>query len=275
MPCSHDPDRQMVLDRLMDLIHRLRPLDRQVILLYLEDQDAPSIAEITGLSAANVATKIYRIKNILTRRFHEGERSHATQRSPSRVAVSARYKCTPLTAERLRRKARRFRLERLGATFASVPIFGAFTLVLVAATIFGEIALMPDRLRYYRREFRLHRLPHGSNRLDGCRSHRRLRFSLPLAPHPATRFPRKLSLLGRSPCGVGCGACNPGLAASRAEPMVRRGNRWNPRSGSPSCAMGQQQPHCRPATERNRPARRGLITSTWPTIPHPREARAP
>lgn len=47
----------------------------------------------------------------------------------------------PLTAERLRRKARRFRLERLGATFASVPIFGAFTLVFVAATIFGEIAL--------------------------------------------------------------------------------------------------------------------------------------
>jgi RNA polymerase sigma-70 factor (ECF subfamily) len=86
--CSHDPDRQMVLDRLMALIHQLRPLDRQVILLYLEDQDAPSIAEITGISAANVATKIYRIKNILTRRFHEGERFHATQRSPSRVALS-------------------------------------------------------------------------------------------------------------------------------------------------------------------------------------------
>ena len=87
--CSHDPDRQMVLDRLMALIHQLRPLDRQVILLYLEGQDASSIAEITGLSAANVATKIYRVKNILTRRFHEGERSHATQRNPSRVAVAA------------------------------------------------------------------------------------------------------------------------------------------------------------------------------------------
>ena len=79
LPCSDDPDRQMVL----------RPLDRQVILLYLEGQDASSIAEITGLSAANVATKIYRVKNILTRRFHEGEPSHATQRNPSRVAVAA------------------------------------------------------------------------------------------------------------------------------------------------------------------------------------------
>jgi RNA polymerase sigma-70 factor (ECF subfamily) len=86
---SPDPDRQLVLDRLMQLIHKLRPLDRQVILLYLEDQDAPSIAEITGLSAANVATKIHRIKNILTRQFHQGDRSHAAQRNPNRVAIAA------------------------------------------------------------------------------------------------------------------------------------------------------------------------------------------
>ncbi len=47
----------------------------------------------------------------------------------------------PLTIERMRRKARQFRLERLAATFASVPTFGAFTLVFVAATVFGEIVL--------------------------------------------------------------------------------------------------------------------------------------
>ena len=34
--------------------------------------DAASIAEITGLTAANVAMRIHRIKNILTRRFHQG-----------------------------------------------------------------------------------------------------------------------------------------------------------------------------------------------------------
>jgi RNA polymerase sigma-70 factor, ECF subfamily len=89
LACTYDADRSLLLERLMELIHQLRPIDRQVILLYLEDQDATSIAEIIGLSAANVATKIHRIKNILTRRFHEGERSHATQRNPSRVAVSA------------------------------------------------------------------------------------------------------------------------------------------------------------------------------------------
>jgi RNA polymerase sigma-70 factor (ECF subfamily) len=65
-------DRQRALDRLYALIQRLRPLDRQVMLLYLEEEDAASIAEITGLSAANVATKIDRIKQILVRQFHEG-----------------------------------------------------------------------------------------------------------------------------------------------------------------------------------------------------------
>ena len=45
-------------------------LDRQVMLLYLEQLDAASIAEITGLSAANVATKVRRIKQILIERFY-------------------------------------------------------------------------------------------------------------------------------------------------------------------------------------------------------------
>jgi RNA polymerase sigma-70 factor (ECF subfamily) len=52
----------------------LTPLDRQVIVLYLEGIEAASIGEITGLSASNVATKIHRIKQVLVRRFHEGVR---------------------------------------------------------------------------------------------------------------------------------------------------------------------------------------------------------
>lgn len=67
-------DRQRALGRLLALIQLLNPIDRQVILLYLEDLDAASIAEITGISARNVATKIHRIKKILVRRFHEGGR---------------------------------------------------------------------------------------------------------------------------------------------------------------------------------------------------------
>lgn len=64
-------DRSHALDRLLQLIERLNPVDRQVILAYLEGFDAASIGEITGLSAGNVATKIHRIKNLLARRFRQ------------------------------------------------------------------------------------------------------------------------------------------------------------------------------------------------------------
>jgi len=70
-------DRRMALERLAALIRTLKPLDRQVILLYLEDLEAASIAEIVGLAPGNVATKIHRIKQILARRFREGARHGA------------------------------------------------------------------------------------------------------------------------------------------------------------------------------------------------------
>jgi RNA polymerase sigma-70 factor (ECF subfamily) len=65
-------DTQKLLTRLLTLIQHLEPVDRQLMLAYLEGIDAESIAEITGLSGANVWTKIHRIKNVLTRRFHAG-----------------------------------------------------------------------------------------------------------------------------------------------------------------------------------------------------------
>jgi len=68
-------DNAKSLDRLRELIRGLKPIDRQVILCYLEEMDAGSIAEITGLTAANIATKIHRIKIILTREFFKGGRN--------------------------------------------------------------------------------------------------------------------------------------------------------------------------------------------------------
>ena len=64
------------LKQLSLLIQKLKPLDRQIIISYLEGMDASSTAEITGLSAANVAMKVHRIKNVLRGWFHEGG-SHA------------------------------------------------------------------------------------------------------------------------------------------------------------------------------------------------------
>jgi RNA polymerase sigma-70 factor (ECF subfamily) len=60
------------LERLTMLIQRLKPLDRQIIVSYLEGMDASSTSEITGLSPANIAMKVHRIKNILRRWFEEG-----------------------------------------------------------------------------------------------------------------------------------------------------------------------------------------------------------
>ena len=75
-PAPSDTDRALdahrALERLQALVHRLKPLDRQLMLLYLEGVDAASIGEVTGLSAGNVATKIHRIKAVLARRFHQG-----------------------------------------------------------------------------------------------------------------------------------------------------------------------------------------------------------
>ena len=55
---------------LTGLIQSLAPLDRQIILLYLEELDAASIAEIVGLTEGNIATKVHRIKRVLAQRFH-------------------------------------------------------------------------------------------------------------------------------------------------------------------------------------------------------------
>ena len=68
-------DRAQALSRLFALIQQLDPLDREVMMAYLEGLDAESIAEITGLSAANVWSKIHRIKTMLVRRFHRGDRN--------------------------------------------------------------------------------------------------------------------------------------------------------------------------------------------------------
>jgi len=76
MPDGANPARdagdRMAIERLYELIHQLKPLERDVMLLYLEDLDAASIAEITGISAVHVRVQIHRIKAILARRFHSG-----------------------------------------------------------------------------------------------------------------------------------------------------------------------------------------------------------
>jgi len=65
-------DRQFSTARMYALIRRLKPMDSQIIMLYLEGEEAGAIAEVTGLSPANVATKIHRIKKALNQNYLEG-----------------------------------------------------------------------------------------------------------------------------------------------------------------------------------------------------------
>jgi RNA polymerase sigma-70 factor, ECF subfamily len=65
-------DRQKALTRLLELVQHLELVDRQLMLAYLEDLDAETMSQITGLSVANVWTRIHRIKNVLIRQFHSG-----------------------------------------------------------------------------------------------------------------------------------------------------------------------------------------------------------
>jgi RNA polymerase sigma-70 factor (ECF subfamily) len=57
------------LEAMHALIGQLEPLDRALILLYLEDQSYADMAEVLGISETNVATKINRIKQRLRGRI--------------------------------------------------------------------------------------------------------------------------------------------------------------------------------------------------------------
>ena len=56
--------------QLQQFISELKELDRALMLLYLEEKSGKEIAEILGLSEANVRTKINRIKEKLKQKFN-------------------------------------------------------------------------------------------------------------------------------------------------------------------------------------------------------------
>jgi len=52
-------------------IDELKPLDKALVLLYLEEKTQKEIADIMGITETNVSTKIARIKNILKQKFSQ------------------------------------------------------------------------------------------------------------------------------------------------------------------------------------------------------------
>ena len=59
--CEHNE----LLKEMYSLIKRLNKVDRMFILLWLDEKSYDEIAEITGLTVTNVATKLSRIKDKL------------------------------------------------------------------------------------------------------------------------------------------------------------------------------------------------------------------
>jgi RNA polymerase sigma-70 factor, ECF subfamily len=64
-----DPVAEERLRALLTAIRKLDPLDRALVLLYLDDHSHRDIAAVVGLSETNVATKIHRLKQRLRQRL--------------------------------------------------------------------------------------------------------------------------------------------------------------------------------------------------------------
>ena len=66
---SDDAHARDLVARVLEVIHRLKPIDRQIMLLYLEGLAPDEIAEIVGTSAGNVAVRTHRVRRMLQQRF--------------------------------------------------------------------------------------------------------------------------------------------------------------------------------------------------------------
>ena len=66
-------DASSVLLKVQVVIQRLKTVDRDVLLLYLEGFEASEIAEVIGISSSLVAQKVHRAKDVLKRHLLSGE----------------------------------------------------------------------------------------------------------------------------------------------------------------------------------------------------------
>lgn len=63
---SHNPEQLLLLKQ---FINRLNPLDKALMLLYLDETSTAEMANILGITETNVTSKIYRIKKKLRKQF--------------------------------------------------------------------------------------------------------------------------------------------------------------------------------------------------------------
>jgi len=66
-------DEARTLARMRALVLRLKPIDREIFVLYLEGLSVEEMAEISGLSHTNTRTKLHRIRMLLATQLRTGE----------------------------------------------------------------------------------------------------------------------------------------------------------------------------------------------------------
>jgi RNA polymerase sigma-70 factor, ECF subfamily len=66
-------DEARMLERMYALVLRLKPIDREIFVLYLEGMSVEEMAEISGLSHTNTRTKLHRIRLLLATQLRTGE----------------------------------------------------------------------------------------------------------------------------------------------------------------------------------------------------------
>jgi RNA polymerase sigma-70 factor (ECF subfamily) len=66
-------DESRMLERIRALVLRLKPIDREIFVLYLEGMSVEEMAEISGLSQTNTRTKLHRIRMLLASQLRTGE----------------------------------------------------------------------------------------------------------------------------------------------------------------------------------------------------------
>jgi len=64
-----DIEKDERLQRLYAAIRKLKPVDRAIVSLYLDDKSYDETAEILGISKTNVATRLMRLKKQLTEKL--------------------------------------------------------------------------------------------------------------------------------------------------------------------------------------------------------------
>jgi RNA polymerase sigma factor (sigma-70 family) len=73
MELKDDAGTSMETEKNFSLMHQfigeLKEIDKSIVILYLDDKSYKEIAEITGLTETNIATKINRIKETLRNKF--------------------------------------------------------------------------------------------------------------------------------------------------------------------------------------------------------------